>query len=99
MLMQFAEEVFGFWDQENDGYIVGAKIAERIIELGLAPNKEFVFRMLSGVIKLDFKVLHKYKVTFEQFKKLTLSSRMVSRLVKLLNQATLIMLKDKKLID
>jgi hypothetical protein len=80
------------WDPDRDGYMYGEKLADCICSLGLAQNKEFIFRLMSILLKRPLNNLPKEKVTKEEFSKLTHSSRLVNRILKILNEATKIMI-------
>ena len=88
MLIQFSEDLFDMWDPDRDGYMYGDKLAECISSLGLARNKEFIFRIMSILLKRPLNSLSQEKVTKEEFTKLTHSSRLVNRILKILNEAT-----------
>ncbi len=70
----------------------GDKLADNIISLGLAQNKEFIFRLMSILLKRPLDSLAKEKITKEEFSKLTHSSRLVNRILKILNETTKIMI-------
>jgi hypothetical protein len=80
------------WDPDRDGYMYGDKLAENICSLGLAMNKEFIFRLMSILLKRPLDNLAKEKITKEEFSKLAHSSRLVNRILKILNEATKIMI-------
>ncbi len=54
MLIQFLENLFDMWDPDRDGYLHGEKLADYILSLGLAKNKEFIFRLMSITLKRPF---------------------------------------------
>lgn len=64
-----------------------------MIELGLATNKDFVYRLIAIATKKHPDTIPKLKITCEDFKKLTISSRLVNRILKILNTTTATMLK------
>ena len=96
LLMQFAEDLFDMWDPDRDGYLFADKLADCVLSLGLAKNKEFMYRLLAITLRRPLNTLPKEKVTKEEFHKLTHSSRFVNRILKILNQATKSMLQEKK---
>jgi hypothetical protein len=51
MLVQFSQNLFDMWDPDRDGYMYGDKLADNISLLGLAQNKEFIFRLMSILLK------------------------------------------------
>lgn len=84
------------WDPDRDGYMYGDKLAENICSLGLAMNKEFIFRLMSILLKRPLDNLAKEKITKEEFSKLAHSSRLVNRILKILNEATKTMILEQK---
>ena len=96
MLIQFAENLFDVWDSDRDGYMLAHKLVENAVMLGLARNKEFIYRLISITLKKPLDGLESEKVTREEFAKLAHSSRLVNRILKIVNEATKAMLKDRK---
>lgn len=96
MLIQFAENLFDVWDPDRDGYMLAHKLVENAVMLGLARNKEFIYRLISITLKKPLDGLESEKVTREEFAKLAHSSRLVNRILKIVNEATKAMLKDRK---
>jgi Ca2+-binding EF-hand superfamily protein len=88
MLIQFAENLFDMWDPDRDGYMYGDKLAECVCSLGLAHNQEFVIRLMSIMLKRQLNKVGGEKVNKEEFTKLTHSSRLVNRILKIINEAT-----------
>ena len=72
------------------------KLVENAVMLGLARNKEFIYRLISITLKKPLDGLESEKVTREEFAKLAHSSRLVNRILKIVNEATKAMLKDRK---
>lgn len=64
-----------------------------MIDIGLATNRDYVYRLISIALKKPQNAVSNLKVSGEDFKKLTVSSRMVNRILKILNQSTAAMLK------
>ena len=85
LIFEFAEELFKSWDQADDTYIEANILSKHLVDLGLATNRDFVYRMISVVLKKPLIAVHHMKVTCEEFKKMTISSRMVNRILKILN--------------
>ncbi len=96
MLQKFAADLYGFWDKEKDGYIIGEKIAQYAIAIGLAPSVEHFYTLLVISTRKPSTTIMKYKVTVEDFLKLIHYSRLATRVLKVLNQATLTIVKNRK---
>ena len=95
MLIRFSDELFDMWDPDRDGYMYGDKLADNISALGLSRNKEFIYRLMSLMIKKPLNTLAQEKITKEEFAKLTHSSRLVNRILKILNEATKAMVQER----
>jgi CobQ-like glutamine amidotransferase family enzyme len=62
--------LFNFWDDQKDGYIRGKKLASDIIALGLARNTEFVYRLISIILRKPFQTVPQEKITLKDFQDL-----------------------------
>jgi hypothetical protein len=51
LIFEFAEELFKCWDQADDGYIPAHLLSKHLVDLGLATNREFVYRMIGVILR------------------------------------------------
>jgi hypothetical protein len=51
------------WDSEGDGYLRGEKLAKPAVMIGLAPNKEHFYKLLSLVLNLQRDGIGRVKVS------------------------------------
>eukprot|EP00347_Sterkiella_histriomuscorum_P019983 403339546 len=84
-ILEFADELFSFWDEQSEGFISIDTFVRDLLSLGLAPSADFLIRMISIVLKIPFSQISKAKLSLKDFQKLGNSSRLVNRILKILN--------------
>ena len=85
--MEFAEQLFQFWDEDKLGSIPLDVIVRDMLSIGLAPSQDLLLRMISIVLKQPASALASYRVTAKDLQKMCQSSRLVNRLLRILNES------------
>ena len=96
ILNEFAVDLFGFWDSKKDGQIAVSEVVKDMIAIGLAPGEGFLLKMISIALKLPLKDLSSQFFSQKDFQKLSQSSRLVARILKVLNENVKDLLLTKK---
>lgn len=96
LLQKFATDLFAFWDKDNDGFLIGEKLARFAIAIGLAPSVEHFYTLLVITTRKPLVSIMKLKVTVDDFLKLINYSRVVNRVLKVLNDATKALVRARK---
>ena len=92
----FASELFKFCAGDNPSLVV-SEMVQDLMALGLAPSHEYLLKMMAIVLKKPVASLHQELMNANDFHKLcSSSSRIVNRVLRILNEHTKAYLCSKK---
>ena len=88
--IQFAKDLFISWDDDGSGELEGMEIISPLINLGLAPNSDFAFKLLQALDSNTKKTnnVDDLKITLQDFIKIFRSNKVSESLLNLIQKET-----------
>ena len=86
-MLDFAQELFSFWDSEQNGFVAIKDVLKDMMAIGLAPNCDLLTKMICIILRRPMSTILKETLTVKDFMKICGSSRLVSRILKVLNES------------